>query len=171
MPRPARARRRLSAIALLGAALASATEAACAADGSCAEPSAADVDRLTRQYSALPYPDRGVAQFSAKSGLNLNELGAYLFGGRRDVWRRPGLRILDAGGGTGDAVLTLAWQLAAANLSDFEIVHLDLSAASQERCRARAAHFGYAERITFVSGSLLDLDPATHGSFDLIMCQ
>ena len=92
------------------------------------------------------------------------------FEGRVDVWRKSDLRILDAGGGTGDCTLTFAEQLQRFN-AGARVVHLDLSAKSQEVARARAQHQGLLHLIQFVHGSLLDEElMASLGDFDFIQC-
>ena len=63
------------------------------------------------------------------------EVDHYVFAGRRD-FSEP-FRVLVAGGGTGDATIMLAQQLADLGAAA-RIVHLDISLASLETARARA---------------------------------
>ncbi len=131
-------------------------------------------DSVRDQYEAYPYPSRNPAEEARRlvvgSPSNLLEVNHYLFGGRRD-FTRP-FRALVAGGGTGDATIMLAQQLADAAGSGGtagEVVYLDLSAASREIAEARAA----ARKLTnirFVTGSLLDLAGLDLGTFDYIDC-
>lgn len=122
------------------------------------------------QYEAYPYPPRDPAEerqrLIAGSPSHLAEIDHYCFGGRRD-WRRP-FRALFAGGGTGDGCIMLAQQLADLGCPA-ELVHLDISAASQAIARARAEVRGL-DSIRFVRGSLLDLAELAPGPYDYVDC-
>ena len=111
-------------------------------------------DRVRDQYEAYPYPSRDPADEAKRlvigSPSNLLEVNHYLFAGRRD-FAKP-FRALVAGGGTGDATIMLAQQLADAG-SPAEVVYLDLSETSRGIAEARAAARGLAN-IRFVSGVL-----------------
>ena len=71
-------------------------------------------DAVRRQYEAYPYPPRDPADEARRlvtgSPSHLLEIDHYLFAGRRDFVH--GFRALIAGGGTGDATVMLAQQLA-----------------------------------------------------------
>jgi SAM-dependent methyltransferase len=127
-------------------------------------------DALRAQYEAYPYPERDPAdearRLIAGSPGHPLEIDHYVFGGRRD-WTRP-FHAMVAGGGTGDGAIMLAQLLADRNCPA-ELVHLDISAASQAIARARAAARGLAN-LRFVQGSLLDLDRLGLGPFDYIDC-
>ena len=133
------------------------------------KPDSRDDRKVREQYEALPYPQRDPADEAERlivgSPSGLWELNHYVFGGARD-WRLP-FRALAAGGGTGDATIMLAQQLADAGI-DATVCHLDLSAAAQDVTRARAAQRGL-DNIEYRQGSLLDLDPGD-GLFDYIDC-
>ncbi len=128
-------------------------------------------DRVVRaQYEAYPYPPRDPKDEKTRlitgSPSQLAELNHYLFTGRRD-FRRP-FRALVAGGGTGDAAIMLAQQLA--DVGDAgEVVYLDVSAASRAVAEARAAVRGL-ENLQFHTASLLDLPGLGLGKFDYIDC-
>jgi SAM-dependent methyltransferase len=131
-------------------------------------------DPVLAQYEAYPYPARDprdeAKRLIAGSPSHLAEVNHYLFAGRRD-FARP-FRALAAGGGTGDAAVMLAQQLAdaAAPGSDAgEVVYLDVSAAARRIAEARAAARGLAN-IRFVTASLLDLPGLGLGRFDYIDC-
>ncbi|MDX1422167.1 MAG: class I SAM-dependent methyltransferase [Kiloniellales bacterium] len=131
-------------------------------------------DPVLAQYEAYPYPARDprdeAKRLIAGSPSHLAEVNHYLFAGRRD-FARP-FRALAAGGGTGDAAVMLAQQLAdaAAPGSDAgEVVYLDVSAAARQVAEARAAARGLAN-IRFVTASLLDLPGLGLGRFDYIDC-
>jgi len=134
---------------------------------------AADGDgdsRLVDQYDAYPYPPRDPADEAKRlvvgSPSQLVEVNHYVFAGRRD-FARP-FRALAAGGGTGDAAIMLAQQLADAGGAG-EVVHLDISRAAQGIAEARARARGL-RNIRFVHGSLAELDRLGLGRFDYIDC-
>ncbi len=128
-------------------------------------------DKVRDQYEAYPYPSRNPADEAKRlvvgSPSHLLEIDHYLFAGRRD-FTRP-FRALVAGGGTGDATLMLAQQLADAGAVAGEVVYLDLSDASRRIAEARAEARGLVN-IRFVKGSLLDLEKLGLGGFDYIDC-
>ena len=123
-------------------------------------------DELRAQYEAFPYPARDPADEKSRlvtgSPSHIVEVDHYVFGGRRD-WSRP-FRALIAGGGTGDAAIMLAQQLADARCPA-EVTHLDLSESSQAIARARAAARGLTN-LRFTRGSLLEAS----GPYDYIDC-
>ena len=127
-------------------------------------------DPVHEQYEAYPYPARDPRDEARRlvvgSPSDLAELNHHLFAGRRD-FARP-FRALVAGGGTGDATIMLAQQLADRGAAG-EVVHLDLSRASRAIAEARAAARGLGA-IRFVTGSLLDLPALDLGRFDYIDC-
>jgi ubiquinone/menaquinone biosynthesis C-methylase UbiE len=81
---------------------------------------------------------------------------------RRAIGDRAGLRILDAGAGTGRFSLPLAAR-------GHRVTHLDLSPAMIGRARAAARASGI-EGIEFVEGSVVDLSRFADGSFDVTLC-
>jgi SAM-dependent methyltransferase len=123
-------------------------------------------DELRAQYEAYPYPARDPAdetkRLIAGSPSHIVEIDHYVFGGRRD-WSKP-FRVLIAGGGTGDAAIMLAQQLADRNCPA-EVLHLDISEPSQAIARARAEARGL-KNMRFERGSLLDVT----GAYDYIDC-
>ncbi len=125
-------------------------------------------DRVREQYEDLPYPARDPADETKRlilgSPSHILEIDHYVFAGRRD-WSRP-FRALVAGGGTGDALIMLAQQLADRG-GPAEIHYLDLSTASRRVAEARAKTRGLTN-IVFHTGSLLDA--AKFGPSDYIDC-
>ena len=125
-------------------------------------------DLLRAQYEAYPYPARDPADEDRRlitgSPSHLDQINHYVFGGRLD-FGAP-LRVLVAGGGTGDATIMLAQHLAAARVPA-RLTYLDLSGASRRIAEARAARRGLTN-IEFRTGSLLDLEGL--GPFDYIDC-
>jgi SAM-dependent methyltransferase len=122
------------------------------------------------QYESYPYPARDPGDEAKRlvtgSPSHIAEIDHYIFAGARD-WARP-FRALFAGGGTGDGCIMLAQQLAERG-TPAEIVHLDLSLASQGVAAARARARGLTN-IRFVNGSLLDLGRLAPGLYDYIDC-
>lgn len=126
--------------------------------------------KLRRQYEDYPYPARDPKDEAKRlitgSPSHLAELNHYVFAGRRD-FTRP-FRVLVAGGGTGDATVMLAQQLADAG-SPATITHVDLSAASSALAEARVKARRLVN-VTFRRFSLLDLPASGLGPFDYIDC-
>jgi SAM-dependent methyltransferase len=134
-----------------------------------ADSSAVDA-ALRAQYEAYPYPPRDPREEATRlitgSPSHLDEVNHYVFAGRRD-FARP-FRALVAGGGTGDGTIMIAQQLADRG-SDGEVVYVDVSEASFEIARDRAAARGLAN-IKFLQHSLIDLPSLDLGPFDYIDC-
>jgi SAM-dependent methyltransferase len=126
--------------------------------------------RVLSHYEAYPYPARDPRDEAKRlitgSPSALFELGHYVFGGARDL-ARP-LQTLVAGGGTGDAAIMLAQQMADAGVPG-TVTHLDISEPSQAVARARAKARGLAN-LRFERGSLLDVAALGLGPFDYIDC-
>ena len=128
------------------------------------------MDEVRAQYEALPYPPRDPRDEAIRlitgTPSHILEINHYLFSGRLN-FARP-FRALVAGGGTGDACIMLAQQLADRRCPG-EVVYLDLSTASRQICEGRAKARGL-RNINFLTGSLLDLPSMPIGQFDYIDC-
>ncbi len=128
-------------------------------------------DPVQAQYEALPYPPRDPRDEAKRlitgSPSHLAELVHYVRGGRFDPAQN--FRALIAGGGTGDAAIMLAQQLADYGANAAEITYLDWSSASRAIAEARAKTRGLSS-LRFVTGSLLDLAALGLGGFDYIDC-
>jgi len=128
------------------------------------------LDDVRAQYEALPYPMRDPRDEAIRlvtgTPSHILEVNHYLFSGRLN-FNRP-FRALVAGGGTGDACIMLAQQLADRRCPA-EVVYLDLSSASRQVCEARAKARGL-RNVQFLTGSLLDLPNMNIGQFDYIDC-
>ena len=126
--------------------------------------------RVRAQYEAHPYPARDPKDERRRlvegSPGHIAEIRHYLFDGGRTM-PKP-LRVLVAGGGTGDGTIMMAQQLKDAGWPA-EIVYLDLSAAARRICEARAAERGL-DSIRFVTGTIEDLPSLAPGPFDYIDC-
>ncbi|PWC55123.1 class I SAM-dependent methyltransferase [Azospirillum sp. TSO22-1] len=130
-------------------------------------------DDLRAQYEAYPYPARDPADERKRlvtgSPSHLDEVNHFVFGGRLD-FAKP-LDVLVAGGGTGDATIMIAQQLADAG-NPGTVTYIDLSDASRAIAEARAKARGLTN-LRFLRGSLLELegpDQEKLGSFDYIDC-
>ena len=125
-------------------------------------------DRVRDQYEDLPYPPRNPEDERKRlvtgSPSQIVEIDHYLHAGARD-WAEP-FRVLVAGGGTGDALIMIAQQLADRGCPA-EIHYLDLSTASRAIAEERARIRGL-DSIAFHTGSLLDA--GDFGQFDYIDC-
>ena len=128
------------------------------------------MDEVRAQYEALPYPPRDPRDEAIRlitgTPSHVLEINHYLFSGRLN-FARP-FRALVAGGGTGDACIMLAQQLADRRCPG-EVVYLDISTASRQICESRAKARGL-RNINFLTGSLLDLPTMPIGQFDYIDC-
>lgn len=125
---------------------------------------------VERQYEEYPYPPRDPEEERKRliegSPSQLDELNHYLFAGARD-FTRP-FRALIAGGGTGDATIMLAQQLADRGAAG-QVTYLDMSTASRRIVEQRAKIRGL-DNIEFHTGSLLDLADMGFAPFDYIEC-
>ena len=126
--------------------------------------------RLAEQYEAYPYPWRDPRDEAKRlivgSPGHLREIDHWVFGARRPA-SRP-LRALIAGGGTGDATIMLAQQMAREGRAG-SVTWLDRSAASLRIAQARAAARGLSN-IVWEQRSLLELSGSGLGPFDYIDC-
>ncbi len=125
---------------------------------------------LAAQYEAYPYPQRDPRDEAKRlivgSPSHLREIDHWIFGARRPA-SQP-LKALMAGGGSGDATVMLAQQMATA-LRPGRVTWLDRSAAARKVAGARVAARKLAN-VTFEDGSILDLPASGLGPFDYIDC-
>jgi SAM-dependent methyltransferase len=126
--------------------------------------------QLAAQYEAFPYPHRDPREEAKRlivgSPGHLREIDHWVFGATRPA-SRP-LRVLIAGGGTGDATIMLAQQMVRAG-REGTVTWLDRSAAALKIAQARAAARGLTN-ILWEQRSLLDLPGSGLGPFDYIDC-
>jgi SAM-dependent methyltransferase len=126
--------------------------------------------RLTDQYEAYPYPRRDPRDEAKRlivgSPSHLREIDHWVFGAARPVSQK--LRALVAGGGTGDATIMLAQQMARLNRPG-QVTWLDRSTAALATARGRAQARGLGN-IVWEQRSLLDLPGSGLGPFDYIDC-
>jgi SAM-dependent methyltransferase len=126
--------------------------------------------QLAAQYEAYPYPKRDPREEAKRlivgSPGHLREVDHWVFGARRPA-SRP-LNALIAGGGTGDATIMLAQQMARAGRPG-SVAWLYRSTAAEGIARARAETRGL-DNIVWERRSLLDLPGSGLGPFDYIDC-
>jgi SAM-dependent methyltransferase len=126
--------------------------------------------RLAAQYEAYPYPQRDPRDEAKRlivgSPGHLMEIDYWVFGSTRPA-SRP-LRALIAGGGSGDATIMLAQQMARSG-REGTVTWLDRSAAALKIAQGRAAARGLTN-IVWEQRSLLDLPDSGLGPFDYIDC-
>ena len=132
------------------------------------KPAEPNLTAVRNQYEAYPYPERDPESerrvLFHTWGDYLAQINHYCFRGRKS-FAAP-MRVLVAGGGTGDATIFLAEQLRS---SGTEIVYLDMSRSSIEIAKKRAEIRGL-HGITWIHASLLDLPALKLGTFDYINC-
>ena len=142
---------------------------------------AAEVDGAVKaMYEAHPYPPRSpeidaISMISVGS-LDVPTLSAQFFGGRLLARHAPPhapLRVLVAGCGTGDAVVSLVRSLDMWAPGS-KVVAVERSRASLAIARQRVEalrNAGYVGvNVTLVHGSLLDLSSLSVGHFDVVEC-
>jgi SAM-dependent methyltransferase len=126
--------------------------------------------QLAAQYEAFPYPKRDPRDEAKRlivgSPGHLHEVDHWVFGAKRPA-AKP-LHALIAGGGTGDATIMLAQQMARDGRAG-SVTWLDRSAASLRIAQARAS-VRKLTNIVWEQRSLLDLPGSGLGPFDYIDC-
>jgi len=127
-------------------------------------------EQLAAQYEAYPYPHRDPRDEAKRlivgSPGHLREIDHWVFGADRPA--SVPLRVLVAGGGSGDATIMLAQQMAREGRPG-SVTWLDRSSAALKIARARAAARGLTN-IEWEQRSLLDLAGSGLGPFDYIDC-
>ena len=125
---------------------------------------------LATQYEAYPYPRRDPADEAKRlivgSPGHLREIDHWIFGATRPA-SQP-LRALIAGGGTGDATVMLAQQMARTDRPG-SVTWLDRSAAALKIAQGRAG-VRKLGNIVWEQRSLLDLPNSGLEPFDYIDC-
>jgi SAM-dependent methyltransferase len=120
------------------------------------------------QYEQFPYPERDPTDEKKRlitgSPSHPGEIDTYIFGGMRD-WSQP-IKILIAGGGTGDSLIMIASMLATKKVPA-EIHYIDLSQAACKIAEQRAEIRGL-QNIIFHSDDILNA--SSYGVFDYIDC-
>ena len=127
-------------------------------------------NQLAAQYEEYPYPRRDPRDEAKRlivgSPGHLREIDHWIFGASRPA-SQP-LRALIAGGGTGDATIMLAQQMARTNRPG-NVTWLDRSTAALKIAQERAA-VRKLTNIAWEQRSLLELPTAGLGLFDYVDC-
>jgi len=130
---------------------------------------------VAAQYEQYPYPARDPREEARRlivgSPSNLPEMDHIVFDGalRARAQRAASpVRVLVAGGGTGDATVMMAQQFSDAGLP-VEITYLDMSEAARKITEARVSARDL-KTVRFVTGSLLDVQTLAPGPYDYIDC-
>ncbi len=125
---------------------------------------------LASQYEAYPYPKRDPREEAKRlvvgSPSHIREIDYWVFGARRPA-SKP-LNVLVAGGGTGDATIMIAQQMATLGRPG-TVTWLDRSGAARDIAQGRAKARGLTN-IVWEQRSLLDLPDSGLGPFDYIDC-
>lgn len=129
-------------------------------------------DKTRAQYETFPYPARDPKDEDRRlvvgSPGNWDEVVHFVFGGRDPSADGKKIKVLVAGGGTGDALVMLAQQ-ARDRKAKVEIVYIDLSESSRKIAEARIKRRNLEKSVKFVTGSFVDL-AGQYGPFDYIDC-
>jgi SAM-dependent methyltransferase len=123
-------------------------------------------EKVREQYEALPYPPRDPLLehnlLQVRPFCSLDQISFYGFEGRLP----ENLRVLIAGGGTGDATIYLAEQVKQYGGS---VVNIDISETSTNIAKERAK-IRKLDNIEWIGDSLLNLPNLNIGKFDYIDC-
>lgn len=126
------------------------------------------IPEVRKQYEEFPYPERNPAdeikQFWSTYLSRLDAVNHFCFRGRQDF---NNFRVLIAGGGTGDNAISWAEQLK--DKENCEVVYLDMSTASANIAKKRAAIRNLTD-IKWVNDSILNIPDLGLGQFDYIDC-
>lgn len=124
--------------------------------------------KVREQYENYPYPYRDPENEKRKYGLcdtdQIFKLNHYLYQGDNNF---KNYRILVAGCGTGDSVISLGEQIR--DIEGAELVALDMSESSIEIAKKRV-EIRRLKNITWIHDSLLELPKMDIGKFDYINC-
>lgn len=126
------------------------------------------IPEVRKQYEEFPYPERNPAdeinRFHVTYLSRLDAVNHFCFKGKQDF---NNFRVLIAGAGTGDNMITWAEQLR--DKENCEVVYLDMSTASAEIAKKRAA-VRKLTNVKWVNDSLLNIPNLNLGQFDFIDC-
>jgi SAM-dependent methyltransferase len=126
------------------------------------------MNEVMDQYDVYPYPERNPEDEKKRlivgSPSHPLEIDHFLFNGNRD-WTKT-IKILVAGGGSGDGLIQIGQLLTAAKCK-YEITYLDFSKGARDIAEKRAA-VRELQNITFITGDLMDAPK--YGPFDYIDC-
>lgn len=126
--------------------------------------------KVRAQYEDLPYPERNPEDEKARISLANVEapdrMNHYCFNGSKDFSKK--IRVLIAGGGTGDSLIQ--WAVALRNNPAAEIIYIDFSVASRKIAEERLKVRNLEHKATLITDSLLNIPNLNLGKFDIINC-
>lgn len=126
--------------------------------------------KVRAQYEDLPYPHRDpkdeILRITLATMECPDQLNHLCFNGEKDFTKK--IRVLIAGGGTGDSVVQ--WAVTLKDNPDAEIVYLDFSAASRAVAEERLKVHDLHHKVKFITDSLLHIPNLNLGKFDIINC-
>lgn len=127
------------------------------------------IEKVRQQYESYPYPPRDPENekkiFTYVSSASLEFLNYYHYEGKQGFSNN--YKVLIAGGGTGDALVTLVEQC---RYKKVKIVYLDISKSSLEVAKSRLEIRDIEDKVEWVHGSLLDCPNLFDEKFDYINC-
>lgn len=127
------------------------------------------IDPVVHHYGAYPYPTRDPKDEAKRlilgSPSHIDEIIHYVFRGHLPQRQ---IRILVAGGGTGDGLTMLAQHCSDRSI-DASITYLDLSSASRKIAEARIKN-RHLKNVEFITGSLTETSRLAPGPYDYIDC-
>ncbi len=126
-----------------------------------------ETDKVKEQYETFPYPYINPEDYKKESKNFLTSditiINSLFWGGKKEI--NENFRVLDAGCGTGNAIIHLAEQLKDKNV---EVIALDFSSASLNILKKRAEVKGLTN-IKFINDSILNIPKLNLGNFDYII--
>lgn len=126
------------------------------------------IPEVRKQYEEFPYPERNPSDELIRLHITyLSRTDAanhYCFGGKQNF---ENFRVLVAGGGTGDNLISWAEQLR--DKPNSKVVYLDMSTASMEIAKKRA-DIRKLTNTEFINDSLLNLPGMGLDKFDFVDC-
>lgn len=126
------------------------------------------IPEVRKQYEEFPYPERNPAD--ELHGLHMTYISRadavnhFCFKGKQNFGN---FRVLIAGGGTGDNLISWAEQLR--HKKNSEVTYLDMSTASGNIAKKRA-EIRKLSNVKFINDSILNVPDLNLGKFDFIDC-
>lgn len=126
------------------------------------------IPEVRKQYEEFPYPERHPKDERQRLILpylsRIDAVNHHCFKGRQNF---ENFRVLVAGGGTGDNLISWAEQLRTKKGSS--VVYLDMSTASANIAKERA-NIRKLKNITWINDSILNIPNLNLGEFDFVEC-
>ena len=126
------------------------------------------IPEVRKQYEEFPYPDRDPKEEYQRILLpylsRMDAVNHHCFRGRQNF---ENFRVLVAGGGTGDNLISWAEQLR--DKKGSSVVYLDMSTTSANIAKERAK-IRKLKNITWINDSILNIPSLGLGQFDFVEC-